>query len=108
MIVVVNSYLDGQTDDFGRKVPGTNTGLVTLLVEKMAVIKYVWSRLLLNGRQRQLSEDLASFKRPFPSKYQLLDQSNSVTPVLAAMAAACVPKGDKKTRNPDEQRNQRW
>jgi len=42
VLVVVNSYLDGQADDFERKGPGTNTGLVTLLVEKMAAMKYIY------------------------------------------------------------------
>jgi len=110
VLVVINSYLDRQADDFERKGPGTNTGLVTLLVEKMAAIKYICIRLLLNGRKCQLSEDLVLFKRPLTSKYLLLDQSNSVAPGLAALATACVAKGNKKTssRSPNEQSSQLW
>ena len=55
------------------------TGLVTLLLEKMAAIKYIWSRFLLNRRKRQLSEDFVLLQRPLTSNYVLLDQSDSVT-----------------------------
>ena len=79
------------------------TGLVTLLLEKkMAAIKYIWIRLLLNGRKRQLSEDFVLLQRPLTSKYLLLDRSDSVTPVLAAMAAFCVAKCNKDTKRPAE------
>ena len=91
VLVVINSYLDRQADDFERKGPGTNTGLVTLLVEKMAAIKYICIRLLLNGRKCQLSKDLVLFKRPLTSKYLLLDQSNSVAPGLAAWLLLVLP-----------------
>ena len=55
------------------------TGLVTLLLEKMTAIKYIWSRFLLNRRKRQLSEDFVLLQRPLTSNYVLLDQSDSVT-----------------------------
>ena len=55
------------------------TGLVTLLLEKMTAIKYIWSRLLINRRKRQLREDFVLLQRPLTSNYVLLDQSDSVT-----------------------------
>ena len=56
MLVFVNSYREGQTDDFESQGPGTDR-LSYLAIEKMAAIKYMWSGLLLNKRKRQLSED---------------------------------------------------
>ena len=75
-------FVSRRTDDFESKGPGTNTVLITLVVEKMAAMKYVWSKLLLSEGKRQLSEDLVSFQRPLALKYLLLGPRNSVTPVL--------------------------
>ena len=80
MLVIVNSYLNEQTDDFESKGAGTNRLGYLALRKKMAAIKYIWSRLLLNGRKRQPKQDFVSFQRPLTyKKYLLLDLSNSVT-----------------------------
>ena len=68
----------------------------------MAAIKYIWIRLLLHERKREHSEDFVLFQRPLTSKYLLLDRSDSVTPVLAAMAAVCVAKCNKNSKSPAE------
>ena len=84
-----NSYRDRQTEDFSQG-PGTDLAWLPCFQKRMAAIKYIWSRLLLNGRKRQLSEDFVLLQSPLTSKYLLLDRSDAAAPVVAAMVAVCV------------------